>query len=187
MFLIEGAVRRGYYPMRQPVSALARGPRGWIQRVNFFITGALSLLYAFGLYTYGDSFWIPLLVAAFGVGLIGAGVFVTDITGLPGEAPKAGQRPREGVLHDLFSLPVFAGLFVACILYSFHFYRAGELWWSLYSGVSGAVLFIFFILAGIGFSGDSKIGPVGGLMQRISIIAGLTWLSLVAAHILQII
>jgi Protein of unknown function (DUF998) len=38
-FLAEGAVRDGYRPLRHPVSSLALGPRGWIQAVNFAVTG----------------------------------------------------------------------------------------------------------------------------------------------------
>jgi hypothetical protein len=94
VFLIEGMLRPGYRPLRQPVSALAIGPRGWIQRVNFFITGFLALAYVPGLHAalaaYGNSWWPPVLVAIFGLGLIGAGIFVTDITGL--EWPSRAQR-----------------------------------------------------------------------------------------------
>ena len=41
-FLAEGAVRDGYRPLRHPVSSLALGPRGWIQTVNFAVTGVLT-------------------------------------------------------------------------------------------------------------------------------------------------
>ena len=42
-FLVEGAVRDDYRPLRHPVSSLALGPRGWIQTGNFAVTGALFL------------------------------------------------------------------------------------------------------------------------------------------------
>ena len=42
-FLAEGAVRESYQPLRHPVSSLALGPRGWIQAVNFAVTGVLCL------------------------------------------------------------------------------------------------------------------------------------------------
>lgn len=48
-FVAEGAVRDGYRPLRHPVSSLALGPRGWIQTLNFAVTGVLTLAGAAGL------------------------------------------------------------------------------------------------------------------------------------------
>lgn len=53
-FLLEGAVRDGYRPLRHPVSSLALGPRGWIQAANFAVTGTLLLAGAAGLSRAGD-------------------------------------------------------------------------------------------------------------------------------------
>ena len=47
-FLAEGVTRDGYRPSRHPVSSLALGPRGWVQAVNFAVTGALVLAAAAG-------------------------------------------------------------------------------------------------------------------------------------------
>ena len=48
-FLIEGATRADYSPLRHPVSSLALGDAGWMQVVNFIVTGLLMLAYAVGL------------------------------------------------------------------------------------------------------------------------------------------
>jgi hypothetical protein len=48
-FLLEGAVREGYRPLRHPVSSLALGSRGWIQAGNFAVAGALFLAGTAGL------------------------------------------------------------------------------------------------------------------------------------------
>jgi Protein of unknown function (DUF998) len=40
-FLLEGAARDGYRPLRHPVSSLALGSRGWAQAANFAVTGTL--------------------------------------------------------------------------------------------------------------------------------------------------
>lgn len=189
VFLIEGYLRTGYDPMRQPVSALAIGPRGWVQQANFFITGALALAYAFGLpdalRSYGGSFWAPVLVGIYALGLFGAGVFTTDITGLPKEKDAVPARTKSGIFHDLFSLPVFVALFFAeCLVFESLFAKAGEYGWEIYSIVSAVIFIIGFVLAGMGFSGTPKLAPVGGLLQRMTIIVGWLWLSLVAAHLL---
>jgi hypothetical protein len=41
-FLIEGATRAGYDPMRHPVSSLSLDGFGWTQTLNFLITGLFS-------------------------------------------------------------------------------------------------------------------------------------------------
>lgn len=182
--LIEGALRPGYQPLRQPVSALAIGPRGWVQRLNFFITGFLALCYAPGLHTalsaYGNPWWPPVLVAIFGLGLIGAGIFVTDITGL--KWPTRAQRTRAGILHDQASFPVFVALVTASFIFANLFAGTGHGGWAAYSVLSGVAVAVFFVLAGLGFAFKAHMNRVGGLMQRFSIIAGWLWLSLVAAH-----
>src|SRR5689334_17783220 len=77
--LLEGALRPGYDSQRQPISALAMGPRGWIQRANFFITGALALTCAFGLPSalrvYGGAAAAASLIGLFGLGLLGSGIY----------------------------------------------------------------------------------------------------------------
>src|SRR5512138_2037512 len=42
-FVVEGAARDGYRPLRHPVSSLALGPGGWVQAANFAVTGTLFL------------------------------------------------------------------------------------------------------------------------------------------------
>ncbi len=105
VFLIEGALRSKYDPLRQAVSALAIGPRGWVQQTNFIVTGALMFAYAFGLSSalraYGGSFWAPVLVGMYALGLIGAGIFVTDRPGLRYESAARPKRDVRGILHDV--------------------------------------------------------------------------------------
>ena len=79
-FLIEGAIRDAYDALRQPVSALEIGPWGWVQQVNFIITGILMIACAIGLRTAlqrsGGSTSAPVLITLAGIGLVGAGIFV---------------------------------------------------------------------------------------------------------------
>jgi hypothetical protein len=48
-FLIEGATRADYDPLRHPVSSLALGESGWMQVANFIVAGLLMLAFACGL------------------------------------------------------------------------------------------------------------------------------------------
>lgn len=187
VILVEGALRKGYYPMRQPGSALAMGPRGWIQQANFFITGTLAFMYALGLHLslngFTDSIVLPILVCIFGIGFIGAGIFVTDVTGLPEDRYKLVQRTRSGLLHDLFAVPVFGWLFIAFFVYAYLSIEAGHWGFAIYSLLSALVFTPSFLLSGAGFSGVPKFAPFGGLFQRIAICVGLIWFSIVALHI----
>jgi hypothetical protein len=127
VFIIEGALRPGYSAMRQPVSALSVGTRGWIQQANFIVVGLLFLAYAFGLrlalQPYGASFWESFLVAAYAVGLIGAGVFVTDMGGAPRDRTARSPRARAGIAHDIFSLLVFVSLAIDGFIFCAFFRR----------------------------------------------------------------
>jgi hypothetical protein len=48
-FLIEGATRPGYNPVRLPISLLSLGDLGWTQTANFILDGVLMLGFAVGL------------------------------------------------------------------------------------------------------------------------------------------
>jgi hypothetical protein len=189
VFLIEGALRAGYNALRQPVSALALGNRGWVQRVNFMATGVLMLACAFGLHLAPlshSSFWAPFLIGLYALGLIGAGIFVTDVTGLPAAISTPAKRDVSGVIHDLFSLIVFVSLFVACFVFAHLFAISGSSSWEIYSVVTGILFAIGFLLFARGFASTSRLASIAGLLQRLTIAIGWIWIALVAAHLLGI-
>ena len=124
VFLVEGAVRSDYHPLRHPISSLSLGPTGWTQRANFLLTGGLYVAGAVGLWRSRtqpglDTRAGPILLGTVGIGLIGAGVFRCDpINGYPpGTADKSARTPA-GHLHDGFSLPVFLCLPAAAVIYA---------------------------------------------------------------------
>jgi hypothetical protein len=115
VFLAEGTAREDYRPLRHPVSSLALGPRGWVQTVNFVVTGAAFLAGAAGLRLAGDRVTGgrtgPALVAAAGAGLVMAAVYPTDpVRGYPPGTPDVLTSPsRVGIVHNLAAVPVFLG------------------------------------------------------------------------------
>jgi hypothetical protein len=181
VFIIESVLRKGYSAMRQPVSALSIGPRGWVQQANFFSSSFLLLACAFGLtsvlQSYGGSLWAPLLIGIYGAGLFAAGMFVTDVGGV---------RSRAGILHDLSSIFVFGSLFAACFVFAHLFASVSASGWEWYSIVTGVLYFCGFVLFARGFSPKNKLAPVAGLLQRLTIALGALWLALVALHLLGI-
>jgi Protein of unknown function (DUF998) len=187
-FLVEGAVRDGYRPLRHPVSSLALGSRGWIQAANFTVTGTLFLAGAAGLARAGDSVAsrraAPALVAAAGAGLIGAAVFPTDpVSGYPPRTPGTLARPsRTGIVHNLAAVPVFVGLPAAALACGWRSCRAGQRAFGRYSGATAVTMLATAALAGAGFGQSPRLVHLGGLFQRVSIITGFAWLTALSAR-----
>jgi hypothetical protein len=185
-FLIEGITRANYNPLRHPVSSLALGDFGWIQIANFVITGLLLLGFAIGLWrTFLPSFWRPVLIGLIGLSLIGAGVFITDpINGYPPGTPLILlEYSNHGRIHDLFGVLTFLGLPITCLVFCFGFVRARKYGWAAYSAFSGIAMFVFFVVAGMGFSQVPGYSDFAGVFQRLSIISGLGWITLLASHL----
>ncbi len=187
-FLIEGATRDGYNPLRHPISSLSIGDSGWMQIANFVVTGSLTLAFAVGLRRtprpVGGSVWVPRLVGLVGVGLIGAGFFVTDLVyGYPTDAPLAlAQFSIHGRLHSLFSTPVFVGLPAVCFVFAHRFAASGERGWVAYSVFTALAMLATFVLAGAGFTQFPGFRGIAGVLQRSSLIIGFAWITLLAAR-----
>ena len=187
MFLIEGATRPDYNPLRQPVSSLSIGDLGWTQITNFIITGSLLIAFAFGLRrALRPALWGPLLLGLVGLSLFASGIFVTDpLNGYPPGTPLLPTvRTVHGILHDLFGIPVFLGLPITCLVFGRLFARLGERGWAIYSVIAGIAMFVVFIPARAGFS-QRALTEFAGLFQRLALIIGLTWIVLLAIHVLR--
>ena len=191
VFLVEGATRAGYDPLRHPVSSLALGDSGWTQTANFVVAGLLTLAFAAGLRLVlrprKGSIWGPLLVGVWAIGLLGAGIFPTDpVSGYPPGTPDRlpGYTPH-GALHDLFSLPGFMALGAACLAFGRWFAARGERGWAIYSAASGLAFVVAFVLASAGFGQAEGLVDLSGLFQRIAVAAGFGWLTLLAARLLS--
>ena len=190
-FLVEGATRANYDTLRHPVSSLALGDSAWMQIANFIVAGLLTLAFAAGLRRVlrpgKGSTWGPLLVGVWAVGLLGAGIFVTDpVSGYPpGATDRAIQYSWHGALHDLFSLPAFVGLATACFVFGRWFAGRGERGWAIYSAVSGVVFAAAFVLSSAGFGQAEGLVDLAGLIQRFGVTVGFSWLTLLAVNFLR--
>jgi hypothetical protein len=190
-FLLEGAVRDGYRPLRHPVSSLSLGSRGWIQAANFTVTGALFLAGAAGLARAGDPAasrrTAPALISAAGAGLIGSALFPTDpVSGYPPGTPDALTEPSHtGIAHSIVAVPVFFGIPAAALASSWHSWRAGQREFGLYSAGTAVTMLATQVLAGAGFGQSPRLVKLGGLFQRASIITGFAWLTTLSWRALQ--
>jgi Protein of unknown function (DUF998) len=192
-WILEGATRAHYNPLWHPVSSLELGGEfGWTQRANFVVAGLLTLAFAIGLWRalrpLGGSTWGPLLVGAHAIGLLGAGIFVTDpVNGYPPGTPDhpATYGSAHAALHDLLSVGTFVGLPIACLVMARRFAGWGQRGWALYSAATGVVLMVTFVLTSMAFNQVEPLVAFGGLFQRATATLGWTWVTLLAVHLLR--
>ena len=190
-WIVEGATRVNYDPLRCPISSLSIGDAGWMQIATFIITGLLVLAFAIGLRSAlrpSGSVWGPALVGLAGIGLIGAGIFVTDpLNGYPPGTPLIPtERTIHGILHDLFAIPFFLGLPITGFVFARRFARRGQRGWAAYSAISGFAMLAVFFFARVSLRpGFEEMAGLFGLLQRIAVTIGLAWLTLLAVYMLK--
>lgn len=173
VFLIDGWTRPGYHPMRDPVSALALGPRGWLQTTNFVVCGAAIGVGAIGVFAALHSIPLAVTIGVFGLALVASGIFPMDAMrgyppGTPDETPaETSLRHR---LHDHAGVIVFGAIPVCAAIAAFTL--PDPLWgWS--SGAIAIVSTLGFLWFGAAWEADA---PRSGLIQRVTIITGWGWL-----------
>jgi hypothetical protein len=167
--LVQVLAREGFDVRRHALSQLSNGEFGWVQIVNFLLTGVLVIAGAFGcrrvLRSQTAGTWGPILLGLYGLGLIGAGIFPAD----PGRGFPPGSQAsgisRNGMLHFVFGGIGFYALIAACFVFARRFFRQGRkdlAWYSVLTGVgffaafaaiasgsaSTAVMIAFYIAIG---------------------------------------
>jgi hypothetical protein len=128
-----------------------------------------------------------LLVGAWAVGLLGAGIFVTDpVNGYPPGVPdRMARYSWHNALHDLFSLFAFAALAAACCVFARRFAARGERGWATCTVVTGVVFVSALIPSSAGFGRAEGQVELAGLFQRVAVIVGFDWLTLLAVRFLR--
>lgn len=177
----QGLLRDGFDFRRHEWSLLANGPYGWIQSTNLVLTGLMCVAFAVGLRRAlgrgRAATWSPRLIALYGLGMVGAGIFRADPRdGFPAGTPEGpGAVTWHGTLHFVtagtgFLCMVAAGLIVA------RRYRAeGRRGFARYSVATAAAFLAAF--AGIA---TGAAGPTVNLSFTAAIIAQFVWLALLA-------
>ncbi len=192
LFLIQGQLRAAYSPLKFPISSLSIGEFGWIQRINFLISGSLIFLFAIGFRRatplLKNSLWTSRLFGAVALGLIGAGFCSSDpIYGYPMNAPlKIAQFTITGHLHDFFSIFVFVCLPIACFKMRNRFSEFNNQKWASFTLVSVIGMLSAFFLAAVGFKQTLLFVDFAGVFQRLSIIFGFTWLIALSRLIIKV-
>lgn len=179
VFTVAGWLYPGYSPTRMFVSELSLGPYGWVQILNFVLTGALMLVFGLGLAAYfsiGAAFRAgPALIQGIGVSLMASGPFTTD------PSTMFQQASIHGVVHGIFGALVFTFAPISCFLF-YRRFRRDTGWrplavWTLASGV---VLTVGVVLLKISQQPGSGLFEWKGLVQRAILYTFMAWIFAVA-------
>lgn len=147
--LIQDYTRPGFDPRLDPLSLLSLGEWGWVQIVNFALAGVLNLLYAVGLWRRlhpgRAGTWGPMLIGAYGLGLILVSIFRTDPSnGFPPGVIAPTGPSWHGAIHALGGLFVFVMLSAALAVFVRLFLAWKERWWAFYCLVSAVLILLIF-------------------------------------------
>jgi hypothetical protein len=183
ILLIQDYTRPGYDPRLDPLSLLSLGDWGWVQITNFVLAGVLNLLYAVGLWGKlhpgRAGTWGPLLIGAYGLGLVTVGIFRTDpVNGFPPGAIAPTQTTVHGTIHGFGALFVFVMLTAALAVFARLFFTRKERWWAFYCLASAVIILLLFF-------GGFAIATLGALVLQLAVFIGWMAASLVAIKLLR--
>jgi hypothetical membrane protein len=191
VLLLEDTTRPGYDARRHFVSLLGLGEDGWQQATSFLLTGLLVASFAAGVrrsWSAGvGSLWVPRLIAIVGVGLVIDGLFATEPQyGYPPGTPEGLPTviTWQGAIHYVAGAVVFASLAAACFIVALRAASDSQRGLAITSAVSPVIMLgawlLSYLIAAIG-------GPAeGGLLQRVSIVVGWSWLAILASTVLWV-
>jgi hypothetical protein len=176
--LIQDYTRPAYDPRTMVLSLLSLGEWGWVQMANFALAGVLNLLYAVGLWRRlhpgRAGTWGPLLIGAYGLGLLVVSIFRTDpVNGFPPGAMAPASPSWHGTIHGFGALFVFLMLTAALAVFARLFFARKERGWACYCLASAVLLLLLF------FAGFTS-ATLGARLLRLEVLLGWVAASLVA-------
>jgi hypothetical membrane protein len=164
MVVLQGFLQPDYSHVKLPISALAAWPTGWVQNLNFYVVGALTMIFASALdgvvrpTRWGRAGTVLLFVG--GIGLVLAGLFPWKmINGVPTETAP----------HVVGAITTFAATGVGLVVLSRRL-RVDPRWhdlaaYTMYSGI--AVLVLFVIVGFFAIDDGTPLHAWAGLLQRL--------------------
>src|SRR5262245_59627328 len=177
--VLEVLFRSGFDIRRHALSLMSNGSLGWIQIASFICSGILVILAAIGLrralYPTRGATAVSILLVVYGIGLIGAGIFVADpMDGFPPGTPPGppASMSWHGPLHFMAGGIGFFGLIGATLVVAYRFFRQRESGWAIASLLTG--LFFFGAFAAIA---SGKRHPAINLAFTAAVVLSWLWLS----------
>lgn len=169
--LAQGAAREGFDFTRNAISQLALGEGGWIQTVNFLLTGALLVAGAAGLRRMlgggAGATRGPVLVGVCGVSFWAAAAFPADAgAGFPAGSPDAATLSGHGAVHMSAGMVGYLALCAAFVVLARPLAGRGHRGWAVASRLAPVA-----VLAGFAGSAASVLAFTAGAGL------GLLWLT----------
>ena len=159
-----------YSPIKEPVSALAAGPNGWVQSVNFAVFGVLTIVFAVGMYGVSRSSK---------PGMVGSSLFVISGLGLLMAAAFPLREDAVGVTYDpgghfVAGMTFFTSSAIALVVISFALAKRAEFrGLAMPVRVAGILMLVSNPVMGIlVIPDDAPLHEWAGLAQRV-IVLGL--------------
>jgi hypothetical protein len=173
--LIQALTREGFDLTRHAWSTLANGGPGWIQIANLILTGLMVVAGAAGLRRAGGGTWAPRLLAGYGLGMVGAGIFRADPQ--PGFPVGTGDVvvSWHGTLHFMVAGAGFLCFVAACFVLARRFLADDLRGWASFSRATG-VLFL------AGFAAVASGGSWAILVFTAAIGLAWSWVSSISRH-----
>jgi predicted permease len=182
IFTLDGWLTPAYSPAGMFVSELSLGPQGWVQILNFVLTGTLIVMFGRGLgyqfRTGPASRAGPILMVTIGVSLIASGPFTTDPSAI------VDQSSIHGMVHGVFGAIVFTLAPLSCYVF-YRRFRIDQDWrdlagWTL---ASGLVLTVGIGVLKFSQQPGSALYEWKGLVQRILLVILMTWIFVAASRL----
>ena len=183
--LTQAVVRDGFDLTRHDWSLLANGAGGSVQVANLVLTGLMVVAAAVGYHRalrggIGQR-WVPRLLATYGIGLAGAGIFHADpMAGFPAGTPDGPPVTFtvHGMLHVVCGGIGFLALILATFVLAKRFGREGRRGRAALSVLTG----VAFLAGFLGISSGSST-PTVVLAFTAAVVLVWAWLSSNSVHL----
>jgi hypothetical protein len=141
----------------------------------------MTIAAAVGVRRAMGSRWAPRLIALYGAGLIGGGIFSADPAGGFGSGAPLGQATHiswHGYGHLMSASVGFLALIAACFVVARYFSRHGHRGLAVYSRVTGVAFGAAFAGVTTGSTSSAIVVPFYA-----GVLAAFVWLAVVSVHL----
>jgi len=178
--LAQAFLRDGFVFSKHPLSVLANGPGGWVQTVNFVLTGLMVLAAAvgFGRALAPQSRAMPWFLGGYGASILAASMFKADpVDGFPPGTPLGPPTTisATGLIHFGLGALGFTFLAISCFLGARAMRRRNAPLLARLSLLSGLAVVL-------GFFGGIFL-PYGVVGIWFAVVAGWAWLTVMSLRL----
>ncbi|WP_267899094.1 DUF998 domain-containing protein [Streptomyces corynorhini] len=158
LMLVNDVIKPDYDPVRDAVSEAEIGSGGWLQILNFVVSGLLIAASSVAI-SQTVNRWTGVLVGFVGAGLALSGVFVTDPV-------PTDHTTWHGTIHNATGTISSVALIAACFVAARWQATSRWCWYSVLVGIAMPLTFV------VALGATESLG----IWQRLTNVLGWTWL-----------